>query len=145
MPLLNYTTTIDAQKTVSEITKILAKHGARQILMNYDGDGYIEALSFIISLPNGNIPFRLPVDPDAVLSVMKAQNIRPSYCNRPHAIRVAWRIIKDWVEAQIALLETEQVKLAQLFLSYMIIDDKHTLFEAMEKKNFYLPEGKPEK
>lgn len=48
MPLLNYTTTIEAAKTVGEIERNLAKHGARAILKNYDSEGYIDSLSFVI-------------------------------------------------------------------------------------------------
>ncbi|GAI18091.1 unnamed protein product, partial [marine sediment metagenome] len=35
MPLLNYSTSISAQKTVGEIMGLLAGHGAKAILMNY--------------------------------------------------------------------------------------------------------------
>ena len=38
MAILNYTTTIDAFKTVSEIEYILMKHGAKSIMKNYEGE-----------------------------------------------------------------------------------------------------------
>jgi len=142
MPLLNYTTTIEATKTVGEIEKNLAKHGARAILKNYDKEGQIESLSFIIQHSDHEIPFRLPVDPDSVLRVLQRQLVPTRYRNRPQAVRVAWRIVKDWVEAQMAILETEMVKMEQIFLPYIVSEGGKTLYEAMVEKQFLLPEGR---
>ena len=44
MPLLNYTTTIAAHKTIAEIQQMLAKAGANAILSEYDEQGCIVAL-----------------------------------------------------------------------------------------------------
>lgn len=38
MAILNYTTTVDAYKTVAGIERVLVKHGARSIMKNYDGE-----------------------------------------------------------------------------------------------------------
>jgi hypothetical protein len=40
-----------------------------------------------------------------------------------------------------ALLETEMVKMEQIFLPYMITGDNKTLFERMVDHKFMLPEG----
>lgn len=142
MPLLNYTTTIEATKTVGEIEKNLAKHGARATLKNYDNDGQIESLSFIIQHGEVEIPFRLPVNPDAVLRVLERQGVSARYRTHAQAVRVAWRIIKNWVEAQMAILETETVKMEQIFLPYMVSDSGKTLYESIEEKQFLLGAGK---
>lgn len=47
MAILNYTTTVDAYKTVAGIERVLVKHGARSIMKNYDGET-ITGLSFLI-------------------------------------------------------------------------------------------------
>ncbi|WP_189339127.1 hypothetical protein [Williamsia muralis] len=39
----------------------------------------------------------------------------PKYQTPEHALRVAWRITKDWVEAQLAIIETQMVTPAQVF------------------------------
>ena len=142
MPLLNYTTKIEATKTAGEIQGILASHGARAIQMEYDGAGTITALAFIVDSPHGDIVFRLPIDPDAVYRVMLRQSIPRRFMDNKQAVRVAWRIIKDWVQAQMALLETEQVRLEQIFLPYAIMQSGKTLYEAMIDTKFQLPEGK---
>ena len=51
-------------------------------------------------------------------------------CDYEQAERVAWRIVKDWVEAQMAILESEMVKLDEIFLPYMVNDAGQTLYEA---------------
>ena len=56
------------------------------------------------------------------------------------ASRVAWRILKDWVKAQMAILETEMVDLQEIFLPYMVSQNR-TLYETMKDYQFQLPQG----
>ncbi len=142
MPLLNYTTSIQSSKTVSEIQSILAKHGAKSILIDYDNDGHISALAFKIETPHGEMGIRLPIQPDNILKVLSRQRIPYRFKNKPQAIRIAWRIIKDWVEAQMAILETEMVQLEQIFLPYIIHNSGKTLYEVFVDTKFQLTEGK---
>lgn len=142
MPIANYSTTVEAIKSVGEIQGILVGHGARQILLNYDKDGIVESLSFVVETPYGDMPIRLPVDAQSVLKVLERQGTPPRYCNHPQAVKIAWRILKDWVRAQMAILETEMVRMEQVFLPYMVGKDNKTLYEAMVDHKFYLPEGK---
>ena len=55
------------------------------------------------------------------------------------ARRTGWRILKDWVDSQIALMEIELVRIHEVFLPYMY-DDKtgKTLFETLEARDFNL-------
>ena len=65
--------------------------------------------------------FRMPANIEAVQAILKRQfkSGRSRFTTKEHASRVAWRILKDWVEAQLALLRTGQVTIEQAFLSYM--------------------------
>lgn len=139
MALLNYTTSIEAAKTVSEIQRILAKHGAKSILTDYDDEGQIEGLSFRVTTPQGEAGIKLPINPGAVLEVLRRQSsegkVPGRYVNKPQAVRVAWRIIKDWTEAQMAILETEMVKIDQIFLPYIITKEGRTLYEVAISSN----------
>ena len=147
MALLNYTTGIEAIKTVGEIQGILAGHGAKSILTDYGDDGSVAALAFKILTPHGEVGIRLPVDPNTVLKVLQreyaAGHLR-SHQGKPdqrQAVRVAWRIVKDWVQAQMAILETEMVRMEQIFLPYVITDSGKTLYEAMIDRHFQLGPG----
>ena len=130
MPLLNYTTTIDGEKSVGEISKALAKVGARQVMYDYDDNGYIVALSFRIDFDGQPIAFRLPTDWRPVLKVLERDPKVPRrLMTQEQALRVAWRITKDWVEAQCAYVETNIVTTAQVFLPYMVTRDGQSMYQ----------------
>jgi len=140
MAILNYTTTVDAFKTVSEIEYILMKHKARSIMKNYDGES-ITGLSFLIDTGIQQIPVRMPVKIEECLKVLQKEKQRGTKnikATREQAERVAWRILKDWVEAQMALLDIEMVRLEEIFLPYIELPNNQTLFQALEEKQFLL-------
>lgn len=130
MPLLNYTTSIAPQKTVMEIQAMLAKAGASAIMADYDIEGNIVALSFRLRNETGqDISFKLPTAWQPVLETLKRQNVSRSLQTPEQALRVAWRITKDWVAAQLAIIETRMVTTAQVFLPYAITKDGQTVYE----------------
>lgn len=147
MALLNYTTTVVVEKTVGEIQRALAKNGARSIQVDYDTEGEPIALAFQIETKVGQVGYRLPANIDAVFKVLTDQYNRGSvqrrFVTREQAGRVGWRILKDWVEAQMALLETRMVSLDELMLPWMIAG-KHgeTFYQLFESKQLALPSAK---
>lgn len=145
MALLNYTTTIAVDKTLAEVQRLLAKQGARSILTEYDGSGNPQSVSFLIGTAFGDRGFRLPADTEAVWRVLTKQwnqgRVPRRFVTREQAARVAWRIIKDWLEAQLALIETEMVSLEQIMLPYMTMDDGRSLYQVMRERQFALPAG----
>ena len=126
MPLLNYTTKVSVVRSLQDIQKSLVKAGASSIMQDYDEQGQVVAISFRILLNGQPIAFRLPSDWKAVQQVLKNDRVR---YEEEHARRVAWRITKDWVEAQMALLATKSVTLPQLFLPYAMDSKGVTLYE----------------
>ncbi|MCK4786973.1 MAG: hypothetical protein KAV87_24660 [Desulfobacteraceae bacterium] len=144
MPILNYTTKIPSVRTIGEIQTILAKHGAKAIMTEYDDAGNAEALSFKVVTQNGELGFRLPINIESLQRILIRQNVDRRFREYDHAVKVAWRIVKDWVEAQMAILETEMVAMEQIFLPYMITPSGQTLYSAMRDRGFYLEEGKAE-
>ena len=141
MAILNYTTTVDSFKTVSEIEYILMKHKAKSIMKNYEGES-ITGLSFLIDTGIQQIPVRLPVKVDECLEVLKREKKNSPRSNikatREQAERVAWRILKDWVEAQMALLDIEMVRFEEIFLPYIETKGGKTVYERLEEKQFLL-------
>lgn len=135
MPILNYTTSVNVFKTLGEIQMQLVKHGAKKIMQDYDDDGNIVALSFLVDTPTGPRGIRLPANVDAVHAVLTRQRIK---CDREQAERVAWRIVKDWVEAQMAILESEMVQMDEIFLPYMVNGSGQTLFQAYRDNQLML-------
>jgi len=130
MPLLNYTTQIDAFKTISEIQKLLAKAGASAVMNEMDTNGNIVALSFKIKLNEHDIAFRLPTDWRPVMTVLENDPKVPrGLRTQEQALRVAWRITLRWIEAQVAFIETMMVTTAQVFLPYAVTANGQTLYE----------------
>jgi hypothetical protein len=134
MPLLNYTSKVPAHESIAEISRLLAKAGARQIMHDYDDAGNIVALSFSLELEGQRIGFRLPTDWHPIQHMMfelrrKNTKIGTFVTTEDHARNVAWRIIKDWVEAQLAIIETRMVTTAQVFLPYAVTANGQTLYE----------------
>jgi hypothetical protein len=135
MPILNYSTTIQAAKTISEIQTNLSKHGAIAILIEYD-DGEPVALSFKVNTKFGILPFRLPIEPKRVQTVLIRQRVSHNYQSYEQAVKVAWRLLKDWIAVLMAYLETEQVTITQLLLPYLMVDEGKTLYDQLAGKGF---------
>ena len=140
MAILNYTTTVDAYKTVAEIEQILVKHKALSIMKNYEGE-MITAVSFVVDTGYNQIPIKLPAKVNECLKVLeneKKKGTKNVKATKEQAERVAWRILKDWVEAQMALLDIEMVRFEEIFLPYIETNSGQTIFERLEQKQFLL-------
>ena len=135
MPILNYTTKINANKTLSELTQILAEHGANKIVVDYK-DGMPVEITFRLFHLDRPIYFALPCNWEGVLKVMKTQKgVEKRFCNKEQAIRTSWRIIKVWVEAQMSMIDAELVSAVQVFLPYAITKNGSTLYNLLDSEN----------
>lgn len=94
---------------------------------------------------------KLPARIDGVERVFLA-NKKPRYgWSRPDPLTdreklqaklTGWRNIKDWIDAQMALLETEMVKIEEIFLPYVVGDKEgHTMYERFENGTLQLESG----
>ena len=131
MPIANYTTSVAAQRSIAEIQERLAKAGATAVLIDYI-DGQPAAVSFAMPLGSTTLRFRLPAKPDGILRALKGSRVEPRYRTADHARKVAWRIVRDWVRAQLALVEAEQATLAEAMLPYAITGSGRTLYQELE-------------
>lgn len=120
MALANYTTTVAAEDSLAEIEKMLAQFGASSISKQYEG-GKAVGIEFIVKLDGYPLEFRLPINPSAAQKVMAHQKVRAHQRTAAHAERVSWRILRDWVRAQLAMVELRQAELAQVFMPYAML------------------------
>jgi hypothetical protein len=133
MPILNYTTKIDSYKTITEIQQVLAKKGARKMIVDNNENSLPIALTFTIDWHGAPLAFALPCNFEGVLrSMKKSSKVPRSLCTEEQALRVGWRIIKDWVEAQMAIVESELVGVAEVFLPYAVTKSGTTLYKHIE-------------
>lgn len=127
-----------------EIEEILSNHKATDIWKQYDTNGNIIALNFAVNTEFGKMPFKLPVNIEAVKQILKNEkrNKRINLSKQQVddfqvAQRIAWRIMKDWIDAQLALVDIAMVKLEQVFLPYAYDFNKNqSLYEAVKERNF---------
>jgi hypothetical protein len=141
MPILNYTTKIDSFKTITEIQQMLAKSGANKCVIDNDSNGNPVSLTFCINWNGIMTAFALPCNFEGVLRAMKkSSKVARSLCTEEQALRVGWRIVKDWVEAQLAIVEAQLSTIAEVFLPYVITKNGTTLYNYLqEDKTLLLP------
>jgi hypothetical protein len=137
MAILNYTTSIKTEKTASEIQAKLAKAKAQAVMCEFDDEGVMSAMSFRLTTPYGVIFFRLPANIDGVWKALKADgNVPKRLRTKEQAARVAWRIVKDWIEAQLAIVEAGMAEMTEVFLPYAQGQDGRTMYDALKSGGF---------
>src|SRR3954468_12056712 len=119
----NYTTEISVERTVAEIQKILSENGASAIAIEYH-DGAIADIFFKVKRNGQELPFRMPAKVEGLYQALWGGREAWKYTRygtgwRQQAERIAWRICKTWLEAQITLINLEPAKLEEVFLPYL--------------------------
>lgn len=122
--LLNYTTGVDADRTIGQISSMLVRFGANRISTGFGPDRRPDSIEFEVDTPFGLRAFRLPARVEAIEATLKkqvrARKIQPRFASREQAERVGWRIVKDWLETQLAIVESQMVTFDEVFLPYMV-------------------------
>jgi hypothetical protein len=139
MSIKNYTTEIDVWKTVGEIMQTLAKVQASHVNVKYDGSLPI-AISFSLDINGQPFNFLLPCNPGGVQKFLNGltgqERARANKAGvfrnlEDRSLRIAWRTVKDWIDAQIAFIQAEQASLATVFLPYMVNAQGETLAQKL--------------
>ena len=129
---LNYSTTIDPTKSAAECIARLAAHGATAIGMTYEV-GFPNGLQFQIQTPQGLMAYALPVNVagthKALQKAARERRIPQSKATLDQAKRTGWRVIKDWLEAQLALIEAGVADMSEVMLPWMLVDGQ-TVYQA---------------
>jgi len=143
MNLKNYTSSVPVINSIGKIEHRLAQSGATHIAKSYERE---RPVGMIFQIPVNNIPmtFKLPAKADKVFDHMLKQRSRPPQASQREAIkmqadRTAWKILSDWVDIQVSLIQLDQAEAIEVFLPYAY-DGKNdrTLFEKMRDNNFKL-------
>lgn len=145
MPILNYTTEVPFEKSIGEISQLLARKGARSIQTDYSDGGTPTGLQFVMVVGGLPIRFKLPNRSEGVCkAILKDKPYGPNHRVskaayekrvKEQAERVSWRIVKDWVEAQLALIESGQAEMGEVFMSYALREDGRTMYQLFVENN----------
>lgn len=143
MNLKNYTSTVPASTSMARIQRSLVEAGATDISMKFDPETKIcTAITFRMVL-TGQIPmfFQLPAKIDPCFKVLYAEVKRPQPDTkkriREQAERTAWKIVSDWVDIQLSMIQLEQAEPLQVFLPYVYNPERDvTFYEQLKESNF---------
>jgi hypothetical protein len=134
---LNYTTRVPVRQTIAECQELLGQAGAASVSVQFR-DRKPAGISFELPTPAGVRPFVMPVNPDGVFELLKTMDWPPSMrrngqaakmVTREHASSVAWRVAKDWLEAQLALIDASMATLDQVMLPYLQVERGVTVYD----------------
>lgn len=134
----NYTTTVAAMTTASECLALLVRHDAQQVSIDLR-DGEPTGLSFIMKTTWGARQFALPVNVAGTQKKLRQEcdksssPVQPRHATEEHARRVAWRVLRDWLDAQLAITAAGLAELTEIMLPWMRVDHDHTLYQAYQE------------
>lgn len=82
--------------------------------------------------------FCLPANIDGVRTVFTQQKVK---AKPGQAERTAWRNVRDWVMAQMAIIEAGQVQMEEVFLPYLTDSSGQTLYQLYQRGRLSLGPG----
>lgn len=138
----NYTSSVPAERSISNIELFLVDIGATNISKEYK-EGKVDSVSFAIKNGEGIIPFKLPAKRDAIRKLFLNQGRRKTplqvkQCD-DQAERTAWKNVMEWVQLQATMIKLGQVEMLEVFLPYMYdFESQKTLFERAKDNNYKL-------
>lgn len=129
MKLKNYSTSINAEKSIMQIEILLTDFKASTIMKEYQSDGKVKTICFKLN----TTPYKLPLNIDGVKNVLfksnKHNRVNGQKSREEKAYRVSCRIIKDWLHSQLSLIMSGQAQPDEIMLPY-IYNGQKTLYEA---------------
>ena len=83
-----------------------------------------------------------PINTDAVFEILTRDQVMKTNpaARMQQANRTVCRIIKEWILAQMALIDTEMVTVEEVFLPYMLTG-KQTLYQALSNGDLKMLPG----
>jgi len=135
----NYASRADMSSIFEAIRNALATHKAKKVMFDYDDAGQAIAITFQVAV-NG-IPYtcQLPNRFERVKQLVKeAYRSNNDYISderaTEQAYRTSWANIRDWILAQMALIDSQMVKTEEVFFPYLLDEGGRTVYETFEQR-----------
>jgi hypothetical protein len=149
-PPMNYTTSIPATRTIGECQSMLCEAGAEAVAVMY-ADKQPSGLSFRLQTASGMQTFMLPANIDGVSRLLRIADYPASvttrqlgkYVTREHAVRVGWRVIKDWLQAQLAFVAAGMVTVDEIMMPYLQVGNGLTFYRALQENRLQISAIEP--
>lgn len=135
MNIKNYTSTVEASKSMARIEELLVEIGATNVSKQYK-DKVCTGITFLLYDQQllQTLAFHLKAQVEECFTVLWKEVKRPQSNTKEmlmkQANRTAWKILSDWTEIQCSMILLKQAKPLQMFLPF-IYDMKsgETLFD----------------
>lgn len=144
MNIKNYTSSIEASRSMARIEELLVEIGASNINKQY-ADKVCTGITFLLhdNILQQTIPFHLKADAEECFRILWKDIKRPKSNTmeliRQQANRTAWKILSDLVEIQCSMVLLGQAKPVQMFLACMYdMKSNETLFDKVSTGKFKL-------
>jgi hypothetical protein len=162
MFLKNYTSDVPVSQTIFRIEQVLIRCGVSGITKEYGPNSVVTAIRFHIktaeSIPE--LTVRLPANRERALDALwldyadgeklsedgqrihwnsRKRKVRNDFADQ--AERTAWKIVQDWVEVQMSMIQLKQAETVEVFMPY-IWDGQQTVFGRIKANGYraLLPE-----
>lgn len=135
MNIKNYTSTVDASRSMARIEELLVDIGATNINKQY-ADKVCSGITFLLfdDQLQQTMAFHLKAQVEECFIVLWSEVKRPQANTKSvlqqQAIRTAWKILSDWTEIQCSMIMLKQAKPLQMFLPFIYdMKTQETLFD----------------
>jgi len=135
MNIKNYTSTVEASKSMARIEELLVEIGATNVNKQY-ANKVCTGITFLLydQQLQQTLPFHLKAQVEECFTILWKDVKRPRPDTRAithqQANRTAWKILSDWTEVQCSMILLGQAKPLQMFLPFMYdTKNNETLFD----------------
>ena len=147
MNIKNYTSTIDASRSMAKIEELLVEIGATNINKQY-AEKVCIGITFLLfdQQLQKTLPFHLKAQVQECFTILWQEVKRPRSDTRTilqqQANKTAWKILSDWTEIQCSMILLGQAKPLQMFLPFMYdMKTSETLFDKVANGKLNLLTG----
>ncbi len=147
MNIKNYTSTVEAGRSMAKIEELLVEIGATNINKQYS-DKICTGITFLLydSQLQQTLPFHLKAQVEECFTILwkDVKRPRPDTLEllRKQASKTAWKILSDWTEIQCSMILLGQAKPLQMFLPFIYdMKSNETLFDKVSSGKMKLLPG----
>lgn len=161
MFLKNYTSDAPVSQTIYRIEQVLIKCGVLSIEKEYGPNAEVVAVRFKINDQGREFYVRMPADREKALNALwmdyvgtdklsgdgksisdwgsRKKKNRTDFAQQ--AERTAWKIVQDWIEVQMSMIQMQQADAVEVFLPY-VWDGRTTVYNRIKQNGYaaLLPE-----
>lgn len=124
MNIKNYTSTVDASRSMAKIEEMLVEIGATNINKKYE-EKICTGITFLLydQQLQQTLPFHLKAQVEECFLILWKDVKRPRHDTKAvlkhQASKTAWKILSDWTEIQCSMIFLGQAKPLQMFLPFV--------------------------